>query len=84
MEELFFCFQEFYTFGRILGQGSFGMVIEATDKETGAKWAIKKVNKEKVRLLCVALQGVALPGYSARVGRVGSAASLIHPGCVFP
>lgn len=39
--------EEFYTFGRILGQGSFGMVIEATDKETGAKWAIKKVNKEK-------------------------------------
>lgn len=27
------------------------MVSEATDKETGAKWAIKKVNKEKVRLL---------------------------------
>ncbi|XP_045146922.1 serine/threonine-protein kinase 33 [Echinops telfairi] len=39
--------QEFYTFGRILGQGSFGMVTEATDKETGTKWAIKKVNKEK-------------------------------------
>ncbi|XP_017177432.1 serine/threonine-protein kinase 33 isoform X4 [Mus musculus] len=38
---------EFYTFGRILGQGSFGMVFEAIDKETGAKWAIKKVNKEK-------------------------------------
>lgn len=26
------------------------MVSEATDKKTGAKWAIKKVNKEKVRL----------------------------------
>ncbi|XP_060223059.1 serine/threonine-protein kinase 33 isoform X2 [Meriones unguiculatus] len=39
--------EEFYTFGRILGQGSFGMVSEAIDKETGAKWAIKKVNKEK-------------------------------------
>ncbi|XP_015852768.1 serine/threonine-protein kinase 33 [Peromyscus maniculatus bairdii] len=39
--------EEFYTFGRILGQGSFGMVSEVTDKETGAKWAIKKVNKEK-------------------------------------
>jgi serine/threonine protein kinase len=47
--ELSFCFQEFYTFGRILGQGSFGMVIEATNKETETKWAIKKVNKEKVR-----------------------------------
>jgi serine/threonine protein kinase len=60
---LFVCFQEFYTFGRILGQGSFGMVFEAIDKETGAKWAIKKVNKEKVRL-----SRVAFPGYSARVG----------------
>ncbi|XP_004369676.1 serine/threonine-protein kinase 33 isoform X1 [Trichechus manatus latirostris] len=39
--------QEFYTFGRILGQGSFGMVIEAINKETETKWAIKKVNKEK-------------------------------------
>ncbi|XP_042638832.1 serine/threonine-protein kinase 33 [Orycteropus afer afer] len=39
--------QEFYTFGRILGQGSFGMVIEAIDKETETKWAIKKVNKDK-------------------------------------
>ncbi|XP_074192052.1 serine/threonine-protein kinase 33 isoform X3 [Rhinolophus sinicus] len=39
--------EEIYTFGRVLGQGSFGMVIEATDKETETKWAIKKVNKEK-------------------------------------
>ncbi|XP_049746266.1 serine/threonine-protein kinase 33 isoform X2 [Elephas maximus indicus] len=39
--------QEFYAFGRILGQGSFGMVIEAINKETETKWAIKKVNKEK-------------------------------------
>ncbi|KAF5918833.1 hypothetical protein HPG69_005873 [Diceros bicornis minor] len=45
--------QEIYTFGRILGQGSFGMVIEATDKETETKWAIKKVNKDKVRLISV-------------------------------
>ncbi|XP_049636619.1 serine/threonine-protein kinase 33 [Suncus etruscus] len=39
--------EEIYTFGRILGKGSFGLVIEATDKEKGTKWAIKKVNKEK-------------------------------------
>ncbi|XP_002708839.3 serine/threonine-protein kinase 33 isoform X1 [Oryctolagus cuniculus] len=39
--------EEIYTFGRVLGQGSFGLVIEATDKETETKWAIKKVNKEK-------------------------------------
>lgn len=61
-EELLFCLQEFYTFGRILGQGSFGMVTEVTDKETGAKWAIKKVNKEKVRL-----PSAASAGFSARV-----------------
>ncbi|KAK1335960.1 hypothetical protein QTO34_003760 [Cnephaeus nilssonii] len=39
--------QEIYTFGRILGKGSFGVVIEAINKETETKWAIKKVNKEK-------------------------------------
>nr|XP_036882261.1 serine/threonine-protein kinase 33 [Manis javanica] len=39
--------QKIYVFGRILGQGSFGMVIEATNKETETKWAIKKVNKDK-------------------------------------
>ncbi|XP_057363318.1 serine/threonine-protein kinase 33 isoform X5 [Manis pentadactyla] len=39
--------QKIYAFGRILGQGSFGMVIEATNKETETKWAIKKVNKDK-------------------------------------
>ncbi|XP_008592868.1 PREDICTED: serine/threonine-protein kinase 33-like, partial [Galeopterus variegatus] len=39
--------EEIYTFARILGQGSFGMVIEAIDKETQTKWAIKKVNKVK-------------------------------------
>ncbi|EHB13074.1 Serine/threonine-protein kinase 33 [Heterocephalus glaber] len=43
--------EEFYTFGRTLGQGSFGMVFEAIDKETDTKWAIKKVNKEKVRVI---------------------------------
>ncbi|XP_066108897.1 serine/threonine-protein kinase 33 [Saccopteryx bilineata] len=39
--------QEIYVFGRTLGKGSFGMVFEATHKETETKWAIKKVNKEK-------------------------------------
>uniref|UniRef100_A0A8D2L6H1 Serine/threonine kinase 33 n=1 Tax=Varanus komodoensis TaxID=61221 RepID=A0A8D2L6H1_VARKO len=38
---------QIYSFGRKLGQGSFGVVIEATHKETGIKWAIKKVNREK-------------------------------------
>ncbi|XP_053305311.1 serine/threonine-protein kinase 33 [Spea bombifrons] len=39
--------QQIYTFGKKLGQGSFGVVIEATHRETGKKWAIKKVNREK-------------------------------------
>ncbi len=34
--------------GRKLGQGNFGIVCEATHIETQRKWAIKKVNKEKV------------------------------------
>uniref|UniRef100_A0A4W3J873 Serine/threonine kinase 33 n=1 Tax=Callorhinchus milii TaxID=7868 RepID=A0A4W3J873_CALMI len=36
-----------YKFGHKLGQGSYGIVIEATHLETGKKWAIKKVNREK-------------------------------------
>ncbi|XP_015667830.1 serine/threonine-protein kinase 33 isoform X1 [Protobothrops mucrosquamatus] len=39
--------QQIYSFGRKLGQGSFGVVIEVTHKETGVKWAMKKVNREK-------------------------------------
>ncbi|RXM27165.1 Suppression of tumorigenicity 5 protein [Acipenser ruthenus] len=39
--------QQIYIFAKKLGQGSFGVVYEATHKETGKKWAIKKVNREK-------------------------------------
>ncbi|XP_028812387.1 serine/threonine-protein kinase 33 isoform X2 [Denticeps clupeoides] len=39
--------QQIYSFGRKLGQGSFGVVCEATHIGTQKKWAIKKVNKEK-------------------------------------
>ncbi|KAM4723197.1 serine/threonine-protein kinase 33 [Rhinophrynus dorsalis] len=39
--------QQIYSFGKRLGQGSFGVVIEATHKESGRKWAMKKVNREK-------------------------------------
>ncbi|KAL1007385.1 hypothetical protein UPYG_G00086070 [Umbra pygmaea] len=39
--------KKIYSFGRKLGQGSFGVVCEATHNETRKKWAIKKVNKEK-------------------------------------
>lgn len=68
-KDLLFVIQEIYTFGRILGQGSFGLVIEATDKETETKWAIKKVNKEKVRLLRVIRLRAQC---QCRVGRQGS------------
>lgn len=37
-----------YEFGEVLGKGSFGVVKEARNKETGCVWAIKAVNKEKV------------------------------------
>lgn len=34
------------------------MVFEATDKETEIKWAIKKVNKDKVRCISSIILGV--------------------------
>ncbi|KAM9817677.1 serine/threonine-protein kinase 33 [Neosynchiropus ocellatus] len=45
-----------YTYGRKLGQGSFGVVYEATHNETGTEWAIKEVRRpepgsSKVKLL---------------------------------
>lgn len=48
------------------------MVIEATDKETETKWAIKKVNKDKVRLT----SSTALR--TQRRGRVGWAVRFSH------
>ena len=41
--------EDIYEFGEILGKGSFGVVKEATNRATGRRWAIKAVNKEKVR-----------------------------------
>lgn len=37
-----------YSVGEVLGQGSFGVVREVTNKLTGQKFAMKIVNKEKV------------------------------------
>ncbi|KAK9542804.1 hypothetical protein VZT92_000635 [Zoarces viviparus] len=37
--------REIYEFGRKLGQGSFGVVYEATHIETQTKWAIKEVSR---------------------------------------
>ncbi|XP_075043720.1 serine/threonine-protein kinase 33 [Mixophyes fleayi] len=47
--------QQIYIFGKKLGQGSFGVVIEATHRDTGKKWAIKKVNREKAGSSAVTL-----------------------------
>ncbi len=40
--------EEIFNFGRQLGQGSFGKVIEATNRATNAKFAVKTINKDKV------------------------------------
>ena len=45
--------EERYVSGEVLGQGSFGVVREAVQKETGKKFAIKIINKEKVKPLTV-------------------------------
>lgn len=37
-----------FEFGRVLGEGSFGQVIEAVEKETGKKYAIKILDKRYV------------------------------------
>jgi len=37
-----------YSFGEVLGQGSFGVVREVTNRLTGQQFAMKIVNKEKV------------------------------------
>ncbi len=39
---------EIFNFGRQLGQGSFGKVVEAINRATNSKFAVKSINKEKV------------------------------------
>ena len=41
---------EIFDFGNILGQGSFGKVIEAVNKSTKERFAVKTINKEKVSI----------------------------------
>ena len=38
-----------YIMGNVLGQGAFGRVMEATEKVTGRKVAIKEVNKNQIQ-----------------------------------
>ena len=45
--------ESMFTMGKKLGQGSFGIVREALDINTGKKWAVKAVNKEKVCGICL-------------------------------
>lgn len=40
--------QRFYDLGEVLGKGSFGTVIKASQKASGANWAIKIINKSQV------------------------------------
>ncbi len=40
-----------YTFGEVLGKGSFGVVHEVTNRLTGERFAVKIVNKDKVSTL---------------------------------
>ncbi|XP_020909872.1 serine/threonine-protein kinase 33 [Exaiptasia diaphana] len=39
--------EEIYEYGEVLGKGSFGVVKEAKHIESGTRWAIKAINKEK-------------------------------------
>ena len=39
---------DIFEFGATLGQGSFGVVIEAMNKAKKTKYAVKAINKEKV------------------------------------
>ena len=41
---------ETYEKGKKLGQGSFGKVYEVLHKSTGQVWAMKFINKDKVRV----------------------------------
>ena len=59
-----------YAFGDVLGQGSFGVVREVTNRLTGLQYAMKIVNKDKVseykcqlQLSCINVV-VATPLYS--------------------
>eukprot|EP00794_Sanderia_malayensis_P012963 gene12963-14296_t len=46
---------EIFQFGRQLGQGSFGKVIEAVNSTTKTKFAVKSINKEKAGSAAVKL-----------------------------
>jgi calcium-dependent protein kinase len=43
--------RDLYTFGKELGQGNFGVVFEAMDKMTGARYACKSISKKNLTSL---------------------------------
>ena len=49
-----------YRFGNTLGRGSFGIVVEAKNLESNERWAVKKVNKEKVGFKSLAVYTATL------------------------
>ena len=40
-----------YAVGNVLGQGSFGIVREVTNRASGERFAVKIVNKDKVQII---------------------------------
>ena len=40
--------EHFYSLGRTLGRGSFGVVKEAVELSSSVKWAVKIITKERV------------------------------------
>lgn len=55
--------EKLYTLGNILGQGTFGTVLEATNKCSGQQYAMKIVNKDKVGARSYIHESVALQCY---------------------
>lgn len=42
-------FSDYFTLGRPIGDGCYGIVYECTDKTTGEKFAVKTLSKAKLR-----------------------------------
>ena len=78
LEEEGLIWAQYYEQGRKLGQGAFGKVHLGTHKSTGAQWAIKTVNKEKVCVFEVLLDSPArFVQLVARLG-LGSGVSMFN------
>lgn len=70
-----------YQFGEVLGKGAFGVVKEVTSRETGEKYAVKIVPKNKVSSVCnsrleVRLRGLCIVKLGGEFGGVACMMSL--------